>query len=125
MTGAKPFMLKTRPPRPKVCRLYAEIEGSRTSLERPTSTPRRRRNRPSPDPYPSDGPGVNYLITRDLVAYPVLTISSCCTIILFRCALDDNHAGTFRLSVSRRSGDAHNTYNELRVYPAEMPKGYP
>jgi hypothetical protein len=23
---------------------------------------------PSPDPYPSDGPGVNYLVTRDLVA---------------------------------------------------------
>jgi hypothetical protein len=23
--------------------------------------------RPSPDPYPSDGPGVNYLVTRDLV----------------------------------------------------------
>jgi hypothetical protein len=25
--------------------------------------------RPGPDPYPSDGPGVNYLVTRDLVAY--------------------------------------------------------
>ncbi|KAJ7768036.1 hypothetical protein B0H14DRAFT_2632941 [Mycena olivaceomarginata] len=25
--------------------------------------------RPSPDPYPSEGPGVNYFITRDLVAY--------------------------------------------------------
>jgi hypothetical protein len=23
---------------------------------------------PSPDPYPSDGPGVNYLVTHDLVA---------------------------------------------------------
>jgi hypothetical protein len=26
------------------------------------------RLRPSPDPYPSDGPGLNYIVTHDLVA---------------------------------------------------------
>ncbi|KAJ7762263.1 hypothetical protein B0H14DRAFT_2633947 [Mycena olivaceomarginata] len=60
------FSLKTQPLRHNLCWLCAGTEGSRpsstTSLSNPLAVAA------IPNPYTSDGPGVNYLVTRDLAA---------------------------------------------------------
>ncbi|KAJ7881529.1 hypothetical protein B0H14DRAFT_2565761 [Mycena olivaceomarginata] len=68
------FSLKTRLLRPKLCRLCAETAGSRTSLECHflTQLP----IAAIPNPYPSDGPGLNYIVTHDLALPPMNWASS-------------------------------------------------